>query len=180
MRPQDYMTELLDGNMLLFPMTATIQSYNDATKTATILPNFAIKGVSPKPITDVKCVFPAGGQWEIDLLYSAGDEVLVLFCCTNVSLWLQGRNADLEIEQPELHNAIVVGCLRKASGTASTAGMTLRNSSGTISIEMTEAGITIKANPGLITFEGPSGTVGAFTHTHPVSGAATGPPNPGT
>ena len=184
MRAEDLFTEILDGQMLLFPMVATIQTYDGATKTATMLPHLKVGGVAPSPVEDVKCLFPhSGGGWTIDAGYQSGDVVLALFCCTNVSLWLTGANADTEIEQPQLHNAIIVGALRRGAGITAN-GVTIQNDAGTVKLEMTETGIAVTLTSPGQTFNlsslSPSGIFNLLTHTHPVTGDVTGAPTPGS
>lgn len=185
MRSEDLLAEIFDARMAWFPLPAEVISFDSATQTATILPKVKIKGVEPKPVEGAKVILPAGGPWEVDLHLAVGDIVLAIFCGMDIAMWATGANADIEMEAPELHNAVVIGCLSRGAGrTAGTSpGVTIRNNSGTIAIEMTETGINIKANPGLVIFSGVKGTVGAFTHTH--SGVTTGlgnsgPPVPGS
>lgn len=187
-RPVDLFREILDAQEMLMPVHGEVQSFDAETQTAQVVPLLKKKGVEAPPVKAVVGL-PAGGEWDVSLHLAKGDIVLLVFTMNDLMLWLSGSDEGYELERPQMGNAVVVCVINRArartSGTSP--GVTIRKSDGTISFEMTDAGVRITGDlevTGNVTAAAlvpPVAAVGLLTHTHPDPASGnTGPPNPGS
>lgn len=182
MRMADIFSDIMDGKSFWFPMTAVVESFDPALQTANLIPEMTVNGVVAPKINDVKCLFLGGAGWSVNVHLATGDRVAVMFCSTNVNLWLSGQNDGLEAAEPELHTALVIAAVRRGAGaTAGTSpGVTIQNDSGTVKFMMDETGLSVNlTSPAGQNFSitGVAGMFNLLTHTHlsPAGGQTGGP-----
>jgi hypothetical protein len=174
-RPEDLFRELMNGaDPVWWPALGEVESYSNGR--AKVRPLFVLDSVAAPSCVEVPVLWLGAGGWQINLSLSAGDRVLLIFCGHNV------RRDNQETSGSTLSNAVAIpfGQLRNTAQ-----GVTIKNESGTVSFEMSDAGTKITGNlevTGTITAATitPATQVGVSTHTHPFTGGTTSPPTPGT
>lgn len=193
MRTADIIRDIFDSQQAWFPVLSDVISFDAALQTADIQPLVKVAGQQAPPVKGALVLLPGGGGWSINLHLTKGDTVLAIFCGTQVALWRNGSNEEREQEAPQLHNAVIIGVVARVAGnTAGTSpGVTIKNQTGTISLEMTDDKIKIlgdvEVTGELVATTMKAGVtpaeVALLTHTHSgvtTGTGSTGAPNPGT
>ena len=179
---------------------AQVESFDPLTLRADLQPCLkgAYKGISASNwpvLSEVPVLFMSSGDFHVLYQPKPGSFGLCIVSEKSLDDWLVSGGVvnPSNNRKHDLSDAIFIPGLFPLVSAAAlippvTAGaLEIRDTLGTVSIKLSATGIDITGN---VTIDGiaaanaivgvPLMTVGLASHTHPVSGAATGPPNPGT
>lgn len=183
-------------------LPAIVQSFDQSVGTLTAQPSIqakvtdktgAAKWVNLPVLVDVPVCWQGGGGYTLTFPIAAGDECLIVFASRCIDAWWQsgGVQPQAELRMHDLSDGFAfVGTRSRARKLASisSAGVTLRNDTDTVHIELAGTAVNIVA-PGGINLIGPvtmTGTVTnngkniGSTHTHTgvtPGGGTTGTPS---
>jgi len=157
-RTEDTVRDMFEDQKYFFPCAGEVVSFNAGTKRIDVKPVVQVKGTDAPVLKNVPVQLLLGSGWTVDFNLSTGDKVLLIFGCHPIPFWADGDVSEKELSKPELHHAIAFPI--HVSG-----GVTIKNSAGTISLEMTDTGVNIMG-PVTATTLSPPTTVGLTTHVH--------------
>lgn len=136
------------------------------------------------PIPNVSVLKIGGAGWEIDVSPSAGDIVWLFFADGSLDEW-RGSKSVVTPQSKRSHALTDAVALPLNFGGGAGGTLRIRNTSGTVSAEFAESGITLNGSvdvTGLLRV-GTASPATAFTvntHTHIETGGTTNPPTPGS
>lgn len=172
-RFEDMFRDIMDAQSFWFPVFGEIKTFNAAQGTVDVLPKVALNGEGSPVLKGIPLLLPGGGGWLIDFQPAPGDFALLIFCGQNVfQFWNRSKTANVE-NKPSLMDAVAIPFSKRTSS----AGVTIKNESGTVKVEVTDIGV--KMTSGAMSLEvaaadiktGTQVSIPFHTHTVVVGGA---------